>query len=246
VRASVLVETAAMRRAEQRFFSRFYGAAAQVSTSLKTADAKLRPVLDWMGRPQSERLSGVATQVWEASTRLRVEQRFKANSFRLGGSFERYVSGAAEGATVDAHSEAVVLPTSWDGALKSVGMRDKGGADEAGTLVKAKLWLAPDFALNGRHFLMLLDVIAVASRRARKVQRAVGGWAMREAFPMKLHVPLLLTVWAQVSCTAYKPLDGASLPDGWLSVPDEYERKTADPESVLLPEGAGQSNRHYD
>ena len=51
---------------------------------------------------------------------------------------------------------------------------------------------------------------------------------------MKLHLPLLLTVWAQVVCTDYKPLDAESLDPGWFDVPEAYERKEADPYKAML------------
>ena len=75
--------------------------------------------------------------------------------------------------------------------------------------------------------------------RVRKVQAAMAAWELREAFPMKLHVPLLLTVWASITCTSYKPLDAASLPAGWFDVPDEYTRKESSPEKVAEEMGLG-------
>ena len=125
-----------------------------------------------------------------------------------------------------------MLPTSWDGMLKTTGLRERD-CNESGTVVRARMWLAPNFPLNASHFLLLLDIIAVASRRVRKAQAALNQWQMRDAFPIKLHIPLLITVWAQISCTAYKPLDPASVPPGWFGVPAEYERCTADPESMI-------------
>ena len=62
---------------------------------------------------------------------------------------------------------------------------------------------------------------------------------LTEAFPMRLHMPLLLTVWAQISCSDYKPLDGASLPPGWMEVPSGYRREVGDPEKVLFGDDGG-------
>jgi len=169
-------------------------------------------------------VSGVQTTLWEASTRLRFEDQLKVNSFVVHGSFEQYVANACRATKVQRNSEAVVLPMSWDGALKASGLREsKKGESEPGSLVRARMWLASAFPLTARHFLLVLDVIAVVSSSARKLQKALKGWQWSDAFPMKLHVPLMLTVWAQVSCTAFKPLDAASLPDDWFGVPDEYE-----------------------
>ena len=101
------------------------------------------------------------------------------------------------------------------------------------------------FDLTAQHFLLLLDVMGVASRRARQVQQAIAAWDMDEAFPMRIHLPLLLTVWAQVTCTEYRRLDKRSLPDGWLSVPKDYERKVADVEAVLMPSAEGKEKESW-
>ena len=38
-----------------------------------------------------------------------------------------------------------------------------------------------------------------------------------------------------MSCLNYKPLDGSSLPPGWMDVPDAYERHEAEnPANVIV------------
>ena len=49
---------------------------------------------------------------------------------------------------------------------------------------------------------------------------------------MRIHLPLLLTVWAQVTCTEYRRLDKRSC--GWMAECAERLRaKVADVEAVL-------------
>ena len=78
------------------------------------------------------------------------------------------------------------------------------------------MWVGVDLDVVLLGVGLLLDVIGVASKRARKLRLALDRLdsALRHAFPMKLHIPLLLTVWASVTCTSYKPLDAAALLNG--------------------------------
>ena len=112
--------------------------------------------------------------------------------------------------------------------------------EESGTLLRARLWLAPDFPLNAAHFALLLELFAVASKRARRARAALLRWQLRDAFPVKLYLPLLLTVWAQITCTHFEPLSdgGASLPAGYFDVPLGFEIKDASLDSVATELGA--------
>ena len=226
-------ETAADRRFATRFSDKMY----PMSTKMKTVDAALRPVLDWVGNQQAERIGGVQTRVWEASTRLRYDERSKVNSFHVTLTFAAYVAGAEIAVLQNTRSAPVVLPVNTDGALKAVGLR-KQQQEESGSVLRARLWLAPQFPLNAQHFSLLLGIIAVASKKVARAQAAIRRWQMRDAFPMKLHLPLFLTVWASVTCSGYKPLSEADLPaSSWFDVPGEYERRESKLENVAAELG---------
>ena len=40
---------------------------------------------------------------------------------------------------------------------------------------------------------------------------------------MKVHMPLLMTVFAQLSCSHYAPCSAADAPDGLFELPRDYE-----------------------
>ena len=51
--------------------------------------SRFRPLKDWLGAQMSERVDGVPTQLYEASTRLRSTHVMKTNHYKLSASFEQ-------------------------------------------------------------------------------------------------------------------------------------------------------------
>ncbi len=42
---------------------------------------------------------------------------------------------------------------------------------------------------------------------------------------MKVHMPLLMTIFAQVACSRYAPCTPADAPDSWFELPAGYEQR---------------------
>ena len=103
-------------------------------------------------------------------------------------------------------------------------------------MLRARVWLAPTFALSAAHLELLLEFMGrMGSRHASRVAAAISGWDMGSAFPIRVHLPLPLTLWAQISCTDFRRLDASAsgLPDDWFDVPADYERKDASVKDYL-------------
>ena len=47
-------------------------------------------------------------------------------------------------------------------------------------------------------------------------------WSERDVFPMKVHVPLLMTLYAQLLVADYRPCGEKEAPDEWFDVPTHY------------------------
>ena len=73
--------------------------------------------------------------------------------------------------------------------------------------------------------LLLLEVIATANKTASRVRSALVAWRHSEAFPMKVHMPLMMTVFAQLTCSGYAPCTAADAPDASFEVPAGYTRQ---------------------
>ena len=195
-----------------------------------------RQLRDWRGGPLSDRVDGVATQIYEASTRLRSTQVVKTNRYVLGRSFAHYVAAREHATTNFERSELLHLPVSYDDLMVSAGMRQRDDPEAQGSWLRARVWLAPKFPLNVQHMLLLLEVIATANKTARRMMAALQVWRDTEAFPMKVHMPLMMSIFAQLVCSGYAPCTAADAPDSCFELPADYkERDLAD----ILAESVG-------
>jgi hypothetical protein len=203
---------------------------------------RFRQLRDWFGGPQTDSVDGVPTQMYEATCRLRSTTVFKANRYVTGASFEQYLA-ARDHLDNFEKSELLQLPVSYDDLMRTSGVRQRDDPETQGSWLKARVWMAERFPLNVGHMLLLLEVIATANKTARRVMAALEAWRQTEAFPMKVHAPLMLTVFAQLACSRYAPCTAADAPDGSFEVPAGYlQQDMADilTESVGV-EGAGEA-----
>jgi len=227
--------------AADRKFEASYFSPVGTQSETKPDDATFRPLLDWFGRPSTERIAGVHTAVFEATTRIRTTDVIKRNRYQLHGSFEAYVAARDAWDENRITTELMQVPISYDDLMKMNGVRPK--EDNEGSRLRAKVWLAREFPLSLDHMRLLLDVIAVANKSAAKVSAALGNFSDRDAFPMKVHVPLLLSLYAQLGCTDFEPNGCQKLPPGWFDVPADYEEVSPDKvlDSLLSSSLAGGS-----
>jgi hypothetical protein len=137
------------------------------------------------------------------------------------------------------------LPTSYADLMKTLGLRDKG---TQGSLLHARMWLVRDFPLNLSHLLLVLRVVSVANARVRQLVAVLEQWKHADFFSMKVHIPLFLSLYAQVVCLGYRPLVEEDAPEGWFDVPGQGHQSTvgeARPSSALDVGDASNSEAPY-
>ncbi|WIA08298.1 hypothetical protein OEZ85_007741 [Tetradesmus obliquus] len=104
-----------------------------------------------------------------------------------------------------------------------------GAAAGGGRLLRARCWMAQDFPMQLAQLLPLLDVIGTANKHMAKVGKFLAKYSQMDMFPVKLQVPLLLTVYVLVSFKAFHPLlPGSATPPPapeFFDVPESYKRR---------------------
>jgi hypothetical protein len=192
-----------------------------------------RAVTDWKGQPKCERVSGVPTTVYEASMKLRLGTVTKRNlcgpnGYALAGSFEGYVAARGQDNSNLVQGELLQVPVSYGDLMKSVGWRDRGDTSQEGSTLKAKVWLARGLPLTVEHMQMLLNLIGITNKTAASMAEALGQWDERGVFPMRLHVPLFLSLYARISVEAFRVDGGAAMPPSHYCIPDEFGEADVD------------------
>ena len=214
--------------ADGRFHDRFMRGVF-TRDEMKGEGATFRPAQNWRGQPLRERVDGVPTAVFEASTKIRSVQTHKTNRYELRGGYDEY---AAEDAREAARASLVVselleLPVTTGDALKAAGLSKKSDDPEAqGSRLRARVWLAPQasgFPLTLEHLLLVLRVLAVANTGAARMAATLEKFKGLEQFPMRVQVPLLMTLYAQVLCSKCEPCAAADAPDAHFELPEGYD-----------------------
>ena len=105
----------------------------------------------------------------------------------------------------------------------------------------ARCWIARDFPLRADDLAPILDVMSHANKHLKKVRRLVEYWrgAHGNAFPVKVQVPIVLTVFAVARFRDFTLLsedersrvlssrgEGESAADGFFDVPRDFARKS--------------------
>lgn len=96
---------------------------------------------------------------------------------------------------------------------------------------KGTVWMAEGHPLSVRALFPLLDVCASVNKHFAKVRRFLAKWADVDACPVRLQVPLFMTVYAQVAFCNFellKPEDAAALPADFFKPPPEFRVVTLD------------------
>lgn len=205
----------------------------QVRTTARPESSTTRAVTDWKGQLKVERVSGVPTTVHEASMKLRIATVTKRNlsgahGYALAGSFEGYVAARGRDFSDLVEGELLQVPVSYGDLMKSVGWRDRGDASQEGSLLKARVWLARGLPLTVEHMQMLLNLIGLTNRTAANMAEALGQWDERDAFVMRLHVPLFLSLYGRISVEAFQADGGAAVPPSHYNVPADFKESDVD------------------
>lgn len=110
-------------------------------------------------------------------------------------------------------------PSSRNGPSPAPGGKKGGGGGSkkkkkagGGRVLRARLWMAQGFPMRLSELVPLLDVIGSANKQISKVGRFMRRYAGLDLFPVKIQVPLLLTIYAVVGFSHFKELAPAAAP----------------------------------
>ena len=81
-----------------------------------------------------------------------------------------------------------------------------------GRTLRARLWMASGFPMRLSELVPLLGVVGAANKQIARVGRFMARYSGLDLFPVRIQVPLLLTVYAVVGFSAFKELTPADAP----------------------------------
>lgn len=94
----------------------------------------------------------------------------------------------------------------------SKGKKKQKGGSSSGRTLRARLWMAEGFPMRLSALVPLLEVIGSANKQISKVGRFMSKYAGLDLFPVKIQVPLLLTVYALVGFSKFHELGPGQAP----------------------------------
>jgi hypothetical protein len=95
---------------------------------------------------------------------------------------------------------------------KKKGGGSGSGSGGSGRTLRARLWMAQGFPMRLSELVPLLAVIGSANKQISKVAKFMARYAGLDLFPVRIQVPLLLTVYAVVGFSRFEPLSEADAP----------------------------------
>ena len=142
-----------------------------------------------------------------------------------GGSSSGGINGSGSGRRGKVEGDRAAKGRDKAKQPKTKAKRKAGG----GRTLRARLWMARGFPMRLAQLVPLLEVVGAANRRLAKVAaflRTHDDAALLGLFPVRLQVPLLLTVHAAVGVADFRELPpGEAPPPAFFAVPDAYARR---------------------
>lgn len=95
-----------------------------------------------------------------------------------------------------------------------------------GRVIRARCWMAEGFPMSLQQLLPLLEVVGQANKHITKVAHFMNKYGDMDRFPIKVQVPIFMTVYALVSFKHFReivPKDGVDA--SFFQVPGDYHRK---------------------
>jgi len=203
-------------------------------TKMKTLEKRFKPAKNWLGGAVHERVDGWKTTVFEAQARLLAVTTYKT-PIRLDGScsFDDYLQMEF---APDKTRERPLDPLSMDALFKPRGaggpsQRSQRAADKkAPRKVTSRLWMAENFPISLSDFLPIMDIIGHANKHMKRVSEFMRKYGERSLFPVKIHVPLIMTVFAMVCFRKFEFLQAGDegLEPGFYEIPPDFEETTVE------------------
>ena len=102
--------------------------------------------------------------------------------------------------------------------------------------------MAERHPLSVRALFPLLDVCAAVNKHFAKVRRFLAKWADMDACPVKLQVPIIMTIYAHIAVNDFELLSPSEvLPADFFAVPQEYRMFSLEEKMAALEARLGRS-----
>ena len=198
------------------------------------------PARGWVSSKATTWIKGRRAEIWEASARMMRETVVPGDGRCLDHTYEEYAERASEWGENVVHRKPLGASSRDESGLDEFedeatkAERAKREKREKSRKMTARCWLVRDFPIKAAHASSILDVLARANKHAERVNRVFKYWCEHHAemFPVKIQVPLMLTIYAQLQFKDFKKLEprerDAKLRDGFFDVPKDYRVKSVE------------------
>lgn len=201
---------------------------------VRTEEFRFKPVKGWIAGNAKSWIKGRKTEVWEASAKMTREIITPGGGYKLDGTFDEYCASANE----VRENETRVKPLGASSSLADGDEDGKGRHKPAkkpkAKRVTARCWLVRDFPINAAQLSKILEIFTLVNKSAKRVGDVVEYWRDNhpDVFPVKIQVPLALSVYAQLHFKDFKALSAREreekLESGFFDIPSDYRVKSMD------------------
>eukprot|EP00898_Chlorokybus_atmophyticus_P000429 jgi/Chlat1/1387/Chrsp12S01965 len=213
-------------------------------------DVQFKPAKSWLGYEVTEQVEGWKTRVYEGSGTFSTVHITKPSLMgRYTGTFESYLSDVeaaraaeerlASSAEASASDRVVGVDDAYideDLSEQHVHQNNQQLLSNESTVqdvksrrIKAKCWMAQGFPLTVAQLLPLMEVVEHANRHLGRVTKYLRKHSQKDMFPVKLQVPLIMTVYALVTFKNFEVLSPSKqLSSAFFSVPAGYSMQSLD------------------
>ena len=206
---------------------------------VRTEEFRFQPVKGWIAGNAKSWIKGRKTEVWEASAKMTREIITPGGGYKLDGTFDEYCESVNEVRENVTRVKPLGASSSDDASglsspEQSRGKGHKPAKKPKAKRVRARCWLVRDFPINAAQLSKILEIFTLVNRSAKRVGDVVQYWRDNhpDVFPVKIQVPLALSVYAQLHFKDFKQLSAREreekLESGFFDIPSDYRVKSLD------------------
>ena len=201
---------------------------------VRTEEFRFKPVKGWIAGNAKSWIKGRKTEVWEASAKMTREIITPGGGYKLDGTFEEYCASANEVRENETRVKPLGASSSLADGDDDGKARHKPAKKPKAKKVTARCWLVRDFPINAAQLSKILEIFTLVNKSAKRVGDVVEYWRDNhpDVFPVKIQVPLALSVYAQLHFKDFKALSAREreekLESGFFDIPSDYRVKSMD------------------
>lgn len=201
---------------------------------VRTEEFRFKPVKGWIAGNAKSWIKGRKTEVWEASAKMTREIITPGGGYKLDGTFEEYCASANEVRENETRVKPLGASSSLADGDDEGKARRKPAKKPKAKKVTARCWLVRDFPINAAQLSKILEIFTLVNKSAKRVGDVVEYWRDNhpDVFPVKIQVPLALSVYAQLHFKDFKALSAREreekLESGFFDIPSDYRVKSMD------------------